>query len=425
MARPGRPAAKKDARAKGPTRAGRSRDEDRTRPPRPADGTVAHGAAAAEAPAPLPPSARDPLAAAARAIPDGATARRASQATSRFREGPGRVAPLEVGPGLDPHAAETRRRSPFAEELRRIETGAGAAVGASAARRGLAHVRALTERVLDSESYRRELSALLMRNRSEVVDEFGLDPVYAERWRPLFEFLYRSYFRVETSGMENLPDRGRAIIVANHSGTLPYDGAMLMYAIRYDHPAHRDVRPLVEDFIIHFPFIGVVMNRTGCVRACQENGERLLRQERVVALFPEGVMGIGKLYRDRYQLQRFGRGGFIKLALKTKTPIIPAAIIGAEEIHPMLGKVQWLAKHFGIPYLPITPTFPWLGVLGTVPLPTKWFLRFGEPLDFAARYREGAIEDRVLINQLSEQVRSTIQKMVDELLSNRRSVLFG
>jgi 1-acyl-sn-glycerol-3-phosphate acyltransferase len=200
---------------------------------------------------------------------------------------------------------------------------------------------------------------------------------------------------------------------------------MLMFAVRHDHPAHRDVRPLVEDFVFHFPFVGVLMNRVGCVRACQENGERLLRAEKMVVLVPEGVMGIGKLYKDRYQLQRFGRGGFVRLALKTKTPIIPAAIIGAEEIHPMLAKVPWLAKYFGIPYLPITPTFPWLGPAGLLPLPSKWLLSFGQPLDFSHRYGETAAQDRVLVNRLSEQVRSTIQRMVDDLLVKRRSILLG
>jgi 1-acyl-sn-glycerol-3-phosphate acyltransferase len=265
----------------------------------------------------------------------------------------------------------------------------------------------------------------MMRNRSDIVDDFGLDPVYAENWRPLLDFLYQSYWRVETTGMENLPDHGRALIVANHSGTLPYDGAMIMYAVRYNHPAHRDIRPLVEDFVFHFPFIGVALNRIGCVRACQENAERLLANEQVVAVFPEGIKGIGKLYRRRYQLQRFGRGGFVKLALKSRAPVIPTSVVGAEEVHPMLAQVTWLAKYLGIPYIPITPTFPWLGLAGAVPMPSKWYIRFGEPMDLASQYGAEAHQDRILVNRLTEEVRSTIQGMVDETLLARRSVIFG
>jgi 1-acyl-sn-glycerol-3-phosphate acyltransferase len=264
-----------------------------------------------------------------------------------------------------------------------------------------------------------------MRHRSENVDEFGHDPITAARYRPLLEFLYRSYWRVEASGMENLPDHDRAIIVANHAGAFPYDGVMIMSAVKHDHPAHRDVRPLVEDFLFHFPFVGVALNRIGCVRACQENAERLLAHGQLIAVFPEGIQGIGKLYSKRYQLQRFGRGGFIKLALQSRAPIIPTAVVGSEETYPMLGRFTWLARHWGIPYIPLTPTFPWLGLAGVVPFPAKWQIRFGEPLSFAGQYGPEAANDRILVNRLTEQVRSTIQAMVDESLRARRSILFG
>jgi len=155
------------------------------------------------------------------------------------------------------------------------------------------------------------------------------------------------------------------------------------------------------------------------------DAERLLDQDQLVAVFPEGIKGIGKLYRERYQLQRFGRGGFVKLALKCDAPIIPTAIVGAEEIHPMLTKVTWLAKSMGIPYIPVTPTFPALGPFGLVPLPTKWFIAFGEPLYYNAEYGAEGANDRILVNKLAEQVRGKIQLMIDELLKERRSVLFG
>jgi 1-acyl-sn-glycerol-3-phosphate acyltransferase len=249
--------------------------------------------------------------------------------------------------------------------------------------------------------------------------------MYASKVEPLLEFLYSKWFRVEASGLDNIPEGGRALIVANHSGTLPYDGAMLMYAVRKETGARREVRPLVEDFVFHFPYLGTFMNRIGGVRACQENAERLLEQDQLVAVFPEGIKGIGKLYKERYRLQRFGRGGFIKLALRTRAPIIPAAIVGAEEIHPMVAKVTWLAKTIGVPYMPVTPTFPFLGPLGMVPLPTKWYLRFGAPLDYGMQYGPEAGDDRILVNKLAETVRSTIQEMIDDLLTQRKSVLFG
>jgi 1-acyl-sn-glycerol-3-phosphate acyltransferase len=266
---------------------------------------------------------------------------------------------------------------------------------------------------------------LAMRDRSDVVDEFGRDPFVAARVDPLLEFLYKSYFRVETRGLGHIPDEGRALIVANHSGTLPYDAAMIMHAVKQEHRARREVRPLVEDFVYHFPYLGTLMNRIGGVRACPENAERLLTQDQLVAVFPEGIKGIGKLYKERYQLQRFGRGGFVKLALKCDAAIIPTAVVGAEEIHPMVTKVTWLAKSFGIPYIPVTPTFPFLGVAGLVPLPTKWYIAFGEPLYFNAEYGADGANDRILVNKLAEQVRARIQDMLDALLKQRKSILFG
>jgi 1-acyl-sn-glycerol-3-phosphate acyltransferase len=275
-----------------------------------------------------------------------------------------------------------------------------------------------------SDYYIRQWGRIGMRNRSEEVDDFGLDPTYEKRLRPLFDFLYKRYFRSETRGVESIPAEGRCLVVANHSGTVPFDGMMLRTAVRLEHPAARELRWLTEDFIYYLPFMGAFMNRIGAVRACQENAERLLKQGRLVGVFPEGIKGVGKLYRDRYRLQRFGRGGYIRLCLRTQTPLVPCAILGAEETNPMLYRVEYLSRAFGLPYIPVTPTFPWLGPLGLLPAPTKWRIRFGEPIRFD-EYGPEAADDHVLVGRLSEQVRTTIQRMLDNALRERQSVWFG
>lgn len=264
-----------------------------------------------------------------------------------------------------------------------------------------------------------------MRRRAEEVDEFGLDPKYEARLIPILDLVYRRYFRLHAEGTGNIPEQGRCLIVSNHSGgPLPYDGIMLRTTVRLEHPGHRELRWLAEDPVCHFPFVGTTMNRLGAVRACQENAERLLAAERLVAVFPEGVKGIGKLYKERYRLQRFGRGGFIRLSLRTGTPIVPCALIGAEEANPILRRVEHLAKAFGVPYLPFTPTFPLLGPFGLLPAPTKWMVKFGEIIRFDEHGPEAAHDD-VLVSKLAERVRVTIQEMVDRLIAARTSVWFG
>ena len=245
-----------------------------------------------------------------------------------------------------------------------------------------------------------------------------------EAVKPLLEFFYDEYWRVDLSGIEHIPSKGGCMLVANHSGTLPYDGAMIGLGVNKEHPTRRSIRFLVEDFVYHSPFMGTFMSRIGGVRACPENATWLLKKGELVVVFPEGVKGLGKLYRDRYQLQRFGRGGFIRLAIKTGAPIIPTAVIGAEEIHPTIWKSSILAKSMGIPYLPVTPTFPWMGPLGLVPFPTKWEIIFGKPIVFG-KYKPEDADDNLLIHKLSEQVRQTIQKMVNRALKKRKSIWFG
>jgi 1-acyl-sn-glycerol-3-phosphate acyltransferase len=187
----------------------------------------------------------------------------------------------------------------------------------------------------------------------------------------------------------------------------------------------RDAWPLIEDFIYHFPFAGPLLARAGAVRASAHNAERLLSYEQAIVVFPEGAKGLGKYYRDRYRLQRFARGGFVALALRTRAPLVPVAVIGSEEIHPVIAKWQWVARLLNLPYFPVTPTFPWLGFLGLVPLPTKWRIIFGAPIDLASEYGAGAHEDDLLVNRLKEQIRERIQRMLLDGLRGRDSVFTG
>ena len=278
--------------------------------------------------------------------------------------------------------------------------------------------------LLTTDFYLRRWGRMAMRNRSEDVDDFGYDPTYDKRVKPLFDFLYERYFRVECRGVSNVPSRGRCMLVANHSGTIPFDGPMLKTAVEHEHASGRAVRWLAEDFVFHFPFLGSFESRIGAVRACQENAERLLRQEALVAVFPEGTKGIGKLFRDRYKLQRFGRGGFIRLELRTQTPVVPVAIVGAEETNPMLFRVESFSKLLGVPYVPVTPTFPLLGPLGLMPAPTKWKIVFGAPIDLGD-YGPESENDEMLVSRLAEAVRQSIQELLDAAVRERKSVLFG
>ncbi len=253
------------------------------------------------------------------------------------------------------------------------------------------------------------------------VDELGMATEFVDRWQPFLKSILERYFRARMVGFEHIPTTGPAILVSNHSGLFPQDELLLKVAVSEATPGRRVLRPLVEDFVINAPFAGSWLNRFGCVRACQENAIRLLAQGEAVAVFPEGSHGIGKLYRDRYRLGRFGRGGFVKLALRTGAPLIPVAIFGWEESQPLLAKVQ-LPRSFGLPYLPITPTFPWLGPIGLTPLPTRLVMQVGEPL--ALGHRPADADNRSLVAELTEEVRTKVQLLLDGLRTPLRSVFF-
>jgi 1-acyl-sn-glycerol-3-phosphate acyltransferase len=257
------------------------------------------------------------------------------------------------------------------------------------------------------------------------VDEFGFDPHFNDAIvRPLLRFFFKSWFRVEVSGIENLPESGAALVVANHAGVLPFDGLMASVAVHDEHPAHRDLRLLAADMVFDLPMIGDAARKAGHTMACTADAHRLLASGELTAVFPEGYKGLGKRFKDRYKLQRFGRGGFVAAALRTKAPIVPCSIVGSEEIYPMLADVRLLARLFGLPYFPITPLFPLAGPAGLVPLPSKWHIAFGEPIP-TAHYESADADDPMVTFELTDQVRETIQQTLYQLLAGRRNMFFG
>ena len=281
---------------------------------------------------------------------------------------------------------------------------------------------------LFGEDWERQLARFLafLRRRltgDYTVDEFGFDQEVAERFfmtalRPIAE----KWFRIEVRGIDNIPQEGGALVVSNHSGTLPVDALMTMVEV-YD-ATGRHLRMLGADLVFRLPFVSSLARRGGATLACGEDAERMLGGGQLVGVWPEGFKGIGKPWSERYKLQRFGRGGFVSAALRTGVPIVPLSVVGAEEIYPLIGNVPSLARLLGVPYVPITPLFPWLGPLGLVPLPSKWLLEFGEPIR-TDEFEPGAADDPMLVFNVTDQVRETIQQTLYELLKQRDSVFRG
>jgi 1-acyl-sn-glycerol-3-phosphate acyltransferase len=249
------------------------------------------------------------------------------------------------------------------------------------------------------------------------VDEFGFDPdlnetVLLQLLRPI----YRHWFRAETFGMENVPAESGALVVANHSGVLPIDALMVQVALHDE--VRRPVRWLGAHLVYQLPVLGHLARKSGHTLACPEDADRLLRKGELVGVFPEGFKGIGKPFSERYKLQRFGRGGFVSSAIRAGVPVVPCAIVGAEEIYPKIGDLPALARLLGVPYLPITLFFPWLGPLGLVPLPSKWMIAFGEPIR-TDEYDPEDADDPMLVFDLSDHVRETMQQQLDALRLRR------
>ncbi len=248
-------------------------------------------------------------------------------------------------------------------------------------------------------------------------DEFGFDPEFnTDVALPLLRPLYRTWFRVQMRGLQHVPASGPALVVANHSGVLPFDALMLQTGIFDEHPAHRNLRMLSADLVDEIPFLADLARRSGHVPADPGRAATLLAAGQLVGVFPEGFKGTGKPFRDRYRLQRFGRGGFAMTAQRAGVPIIPCAIVGAEEIYPMIGNSKTVARLFGLPYFPLTPLFPWLGPLGAIPLPSNWIIEFCPPVPTDSP--NGSSPDEA-VSQLADTVRDTIQDKLDELLAER------
>ena len=249
-------------------------------------------------------------------------------------------------------------------------------------------------------------------------DEFGLDSEFRERALPLFRLLYENYWRVEARGARNVPRGGPTILVANHSGAIPFDAAMIACALDEAHHP-RPTRFLYDRFVENLPWIPQLYRKAGGVVASHANAQRLLEKGELIGLFPEGVSGLAKLYSERYVLRPFS-SGFIRLALRYRAAIVPVAVVGAEEIYPLVGRMHAVGKLLGIPYLPVTPFFPFLGPLGMIPLPTKWMIRFGKPIVLGAPGRQR--HDGAGVRTMADRVRGRVQQMVRGLLRERDGI---
>ncbi len=275
-----------------------------------------------------------------------------------------------------------------------------------------------------AHDWRQRIAALadFVRRRAEgeyEVDQSGFDPdFHASVIMPLSRAVYRDWFRVRMRGLEHVPDTGPALVVANHSGVLPFDAIMLHTGLYDEHPRHRNLRLLGADLVYAIPGLASLARKSGHARADPAEAERLLDAGELVGVFPEGFKGIGKPYTERYQLQRFGRGGFAATAMQAGVPIIPCAIVGAEEIYPMIGNAETFARMLRLPYFPVTPLFPWLGALGAIPLPSNWLIEFCPPVRTDDYASAGEAPDAA-VAELGGKVRDIIQQKLDQLLTDR------
>jgi 1-acyl-sn-glycerol-3-phosphate acyltransferase len=285
--------------------------------------------------------------------------------------------------------------------------------------------------VIDLESLNEVMSFVyraleVRKNHRELrygLDEFGFDQEWAEAILPLFKLIYRKYWRVETTGTEHVPRRGAALLVSNHAGVLPYDGAMIKVAL-FEEGVDRHARALIADWFFGLPGLSWFLRRTGQTLGKPADTHRLLTSGELVLVFPEGIKGTGKPWSERYRLRRFGRGGFVEAAIRAGAPIVPISVVGSEELYPMLADVRPLAQLTGFPYFPITPTWPWLGPLGLIPLPSKWRIQFHPPIR-TDELPPSAADDPSVVMEYADRVRDVIQQGLVDNLMRRRSVFRG
>ena len=273
---------------------------------------------------------------------------------------------------------------------------------------------------LSAQTLQRELEERLRRAPARL-NEFGFDPygMSLEWWRRMLlpiVLLYRYYFRVETSGIEKIP-QGRVLVVANHAGQLPFDGAMLGVALLLEADPPRIARAMGEFWIPNLPWVSIAAARVGALVGTPSNCAHMLENGECVTVFPEGVRGMNKLFSQRYRLQRFGMG-FMRLALETNTPIVPVGIVGSEEQQPGFANLGRIGKLLGMPAFPITATFPWLGPLGLLPLPVKYRIHFGEPILFEG---DPTDEDTVIEDKV-DRVKAAISELLEQGRRERRGV---
>ena len=273
---------------------------------------------------------------------------------------------------------------------------------------------------------RRLRELIPVREEGRELDDWGRSERVFELMQPLLDFYYRYWFRVDASGVNNVPSDGGALLVSNHSGALPPDAPMIMQAIRHEHPAPRPLYVLAEHWFKGYPGIGMLTNKMGIVPAHTANASRLLRDERRLALvFPEGLKATRKLYWQRYKLRRFGRGGFVRTAMRAGVPLVPIAVVGAEDAMPIFAHVPLLQRLTGLIYFPVNHAFPHFGAAaGLMYLPAKFRISFLEPVDLSGYGPEEA-EDLSLVQSIAEDIRARIQTEVDALLESRTSVWFG
>ena len=276
-------------------------------------------------------------------------------------------------------------------------------------------------RVMEMVQFIYQQRELARRGPNYEVDDFGFDPQWTESFLILFKALYRNYWRVETSGVEHVPATGRALLVANHAGVLPWDGTMIKTAVFTEHPRPRHVRALVASQFMGMPVMGWFLRRTGQAVGHPDDTRRLLERDELVLVFPEGTRGTGKNFKDRYRLRRFGRGGFVATAIRAQAAMIPISVVGSEEIYPMVGDLTPMARLLGLPYFPVTPFWPWLGPLGMIPLPSKWRIQFHKPVE-VAHLPVTSADDQHLVMAMADEVRNTIQRGIYDNLKLRRGV---